>query len=156
MHTYAFADAFNMCTKPDRHVSIFPNLIYKSSSNLCCTLYVHRFHFLHSYFRLKKGCYVILRLFCRYYLQDIPFEQPIKTVLKMVYLEVTSFIYLCNLENVTNNTRKKGSQLKKRKGPSCYFNTLTLSCKRPKTDLKIIQKRPINKRKCQKSKYTLS
>ena len=75
MHTYAFADAFNsMCTKPDRHVSIFPNLIYKSSSNLCCTLYVHCFHFLHSYFRLKKGCYVILRLFCRYYLQDIPFE----------------------------------------------------------------------------------
>ena len=105
---------------------------------------------------LKKGCYVILRLFCRYYLQDIPFEQPIKTVLKMVYLEVTSFIYLCNLENVTNNTRKKGSQLKKRKGPSCYVGTVTLSCKRPKTDLKIIQKRPINNRKCQKSKYTLS
>ena len=33
-------------------------------------------------------------------------------VVKMVYLEVTSFIHLCNLENVTNNTRKKGLQFK--------------------------------------------
>ena len=57
----------------------------------------------------------------------------------MVNLEVTSFIYLCNLENVTNDTRKKGSYIvKKRKGPSCYVGTVTLSCKRPKTDLKII------------------
>ena len=114
MHTYAFADAFNMCTKPDRHVSIFPNLIYKSSSNLCCTLYVHRFHFLHSYFRLKKGCYVILRLFCRYYLQDIPFEQPLKESRKngiCTYSKIRSYIfYLCDL---CNNTQEKGFRLNK-------------------------------------------